>query len=240
MVAKVDLTGKTFGRLTVIDFAGTRRTSGGTSVRTWCCLCSCGNTLTVDGSLLRSGNTQSCGCLWGESIIKHGMHKDRIYQTWKDMKSRCDNPKCQAYPRYGGRGITYQESWSEFDSFYSDMKEGYADSLTLERKDVEGNYCKENCTWETREVQSRNKGMHSKNKTGFTGVRTLYDKKTETVYYVAEAKTPDGKKYSKHYSTKKYGEDGAFAKAKAKRQEFISEISDMGFEYGINHGKFKE
>jgi len=70
------------------------------------------------------------------------------------MKSRCNDKNNKDY---GGRGITYEERWEKFENFYDDMKDGYNDSLTIERIDVNGNYCRENCTWITMYDQASNK-----------------------------------------------------------------------------------
>lgn len=71
------------------------------------------------------------------------------------MKYRCDSEKCRSYRYYGGRGITYQTSWRDFDNFVLDM--GVRPfGLTLERLDTNGDYCKSNCVWATRKEQARN------------------------------------------------------------------------------------
>ncbi len=77
----------------------------------------------------------------------HGMSKTRQYHVWRAMKQRCDNPKNEKYPRYGGRGITYDPKWKTFEGFWEDMAEGYNDILTIDRKDNDGNYTKDNCRW---------------------------------------------------------------------------------------------
>ena len=63
--------------------------------------------------------------------LRHGLSKSRQYYIWRSMKQRVDNPKRKDYPHYGGRGILYDPSWAEFMCFWEDMKEGYADNLTL-------------------------------------------------------------------------------------------------------------
>lgn len=86
----------------------------------------------------------------------HGMVYTRPHRAYWNMRKRCDNPKNKSYPDYGGRGITYCEKWSTFQGFWEDMQEGYADDLTLDRIDVNGNYCKENCRWVSKKVQANN------------------------------------------------------------------------------------
>lgn len=87
---------------------------------------------------------------------KHGMSKTRIWNIWMGMKARCKIKTIIAYKSYGGRGIKIKKDWFEFEKFYSDMKEGYTDEMTLERIDVNGDYCKENCKWITKGEQTRN------------------------------------------------------------------------------------
>lgn len=81
--------------------------------------------------------------------------KSPTYSSWDSMKQRCDNPKATGYENYGGRGITYQNEWSFFVSFLTDMGER-PDGTSLDRIDTNGPYSKENCRWATIEVQNRN------------------------------------------------------------------------------------
>lgn len=87
--------------------------------------------------------------------IRTGNYK--INAVWSVMKSRCNCPDDKSYHNYGGRGITYDPRWEQFENFFQDMGAYYKEGLTLERKDNNGNYCKENCIWTTRTQQSRNK-----------------------------------------------------------------------------------
>lgn len=83
----------------------------------------------------------------------------RLYNIWKNMKQRCYNSKCERYKDYGGRGIEICKEWRDnFDNFADWAKDnGYVLGLTVERKDVNGNYCPENCCFVTRAEQARNK-----------------------------------------------------------------------------------
>ena len=91
-------------------------------------------------------------------LIKHGESRTRLYQIYADMKDRCYNPKDKFYKDYGQRGITIDERWKNYTDFSKWAKaHGYTDNLTIERIDVDGNYCPENCTWVTKSDQCKNR-----------------------------------------------------------------------------------
>jgi len=89
--------------------------------------------------------------------ITHGMTNTKVYMTWARMKSRVTNKKDNSYKNYGGRGILISKSWYKFNSFYKDIGDPPTLKHTLDRIDVNGNYCKENCKWSTIKEQLRNK-----------------------------------------------------------------------------------
>jgi len=165
---KLNLIGQKFERLTVIEKVGINNRR----CVLWKCLCDCGNFIVVISSKLRAGRTKSCGCLNKERIrdaIIHGMGGTPIYQTWANMVHRCTNPDDIGYSYYGGRGITVCDRWLKFENFFADM--GIKPKgLTIERKDNDLGYFKENCCWASMSDQSKNKRIQKNNKTGVTGI----------------------------------------------------------------------
>lgn len=154
----IDLTGRRFGRLTVIKRA--ENTKSGKSQ--WFCKCDCGNTIIVKADNIKTGNTKSCGCYASELTAsrnyRHGHRYSRLYHIWNKMRQRCYNPKDPKYPRYGARGITVCPEWGEFQVFYEwAIANGYNDNLTIDRLENDGNYCPENCHWATVKEQANNK-----------------------------------------------------------------------------------
>lgn len=77
----------------------------------------------------------------------HGMHKSIIYGVWARMKFRCYNKNSFGYSHYGGKGIKVCDKWHIFAGFYEDMGEGFTQGAFLERRNIDGDYCKENCFW---------------------------------------------------------------------------------------------
>ena len=156
-----DLTSQRFGRLTVIEFVPIPKSSNSY----WKCKCDCGNFSIVMGKSLLNGDTSSCGCFHkertasGKYNLKHGMSNSRIYRIWKKMKERCTNTNSNNYAHYGGKGIKICDEWlNDFTEFYNwSMANGYTDELTIDRIDVSGNYCPENCRWVDMKTQQRNR-----------------------------------------------------------------------------------
>lgn len=163
-----DLTHKTFGRLRVIFYLGTdenRRAH-------WLCRCSCGSKpISIEGGALKAGRTVSCGCYAKEVAtqrridniesftgprLRHGQFGTAVHRTWTAMIARCTNPRRDNYKHYGGRGIKVCERWMKFENFYADMGDR-PEGKTIDRKDVNGDYCPENCKWSTQSQQNMNR-----------------------------------------------------------------------------------
>lgn len=131
------------------------------------CLCECGNEVKkISPSQLISGNTKSCGCYNNElriaRNIKHNdanrNNKTRLYKIWVDMKRRCSNPHRPRSKNYYLKGIKCCEEWNDFQNFKNwSLSNGYADNLTIERKDNYKNYEPSNCTWIPKSEQSKNR-----------------------------------------------------------------------------------
>jgi hypothetical protein len=154
---RLDLSGERFGRLTVMSYVG--KHPDGRVI--WSCHCDCGNETEATTANLRRGKTRSCGCLKAEILkvvgLQHGYFGTRMYRIWAGLNSRCLNPDNKDYPKYGGRGITVCERWRSFENFHADMIEGYDDSLSIDRIDVDGNYEPSNCRWATASRQAENR-----------------------------------------------------------------------------------
>lgn len=157
--------GDKFGRWVVLENIGVRKEK-----TYFKCLCICGNIKVVLGSHLSSNHSKSCGCLKKEQAIIHGMYRTPEYNAWNAMIQRCTNPNNPAYKNYGGRGITVCTEWKDsFIAFFTDMGKR-PERLTLERKNNNLGYSKENCIWDTRINQSRNQRIWQKNRTGMRGI----------------------------------------------------------------------
>lgn len=157
----INLIGKRFGRLIVIKRMQQDRWRN----YKWLCQCDCGKQKIVRSGSLRSGYTQSCGCLQKErcavSHTRHG-HKtkektSKIYRIWEAILRRCKNPNYHEYKYYGGRGIKVCERWKKFENFLTDMGKPPTKNHSIDRINNDKDYCLENCRWATKKEQQRNK-----------------------------------------------------------------------------------
>lgn len=112
-------------------------------------LCQCGNEFETQMTNVLTGRTRSCGCyrLTHNNHESHKLTKSPIYYVWRWMKQVCLNTKNPMYPKYGGRGISFPENWSDFKVFYKDMKSKYKPKTWLRRINNDENFTKDNCYW---------------------------------------------------------------------------------------------
>lgn len=155
---RVDMTGKSYGQLTVKNYSHTKG-----KVAYWTCICSCGKEVTAVGTSIRSGNTTSCGhdryknagAAAAKACTIHGMEGTPTYRSWKSMKERCLKPEHKSYYHYGD--IPICRRWvNSFKAFYDDMGVR-PKGTTLDRIDNEKGYEPGNCRWATHKEQARNK-----------------------------------------------------------------------------------
>ena len=188
MAKFLDLTGQRFGKLTVIKFSKDVQ-SGNRKRKYWLCQCDCGNTKEVRTDSLTSGNVKSCGCLHIENSYKnltdkyrfkpkYEIQNKRLYHIWNGMKHRCYNLEDKKYYRYGGRGISICDEWLNFDNFAKwSLNNGYADNLSIDRINNDGNYEPSNCRWTNNKQQCRNRR---------TNIKTQYNGKEMTLIEISE------------------------------------------------------
>lgn len=164
MPARIDLTGKQFGRWKVVRYAGPSAMCA-----KWLCKCECGNERELFSSSLISGRSRSCGC-WVSGLVssastKHGHNRisgqSPTYKSWRAMLRRCTDKSHRNYAIYGGKGVAVCRRWLKFANFLADMGER-PDGKTLDRIDGNKDYCKSNCRWSSPMEQANNMSVNRK------------------------------------------------------------------------------
>lgn len=164
-----DLTGKKFGRLTVVRRLKPEEVT--TNQYNWLCKCECGNEIHASANKLKTGHTRSCGCLKSEFSIgdatrTHGKRNTKLYGVYAGIKQRCYDSNREGYEYYGGRGIKMCDEWlgaDGFENFYQwAMAAGYDENKTqkdqsIDRIDVDGDYEPSNCRFVDAYTQVHNR-----------------------------------------------------------------------------------
>jgi len=149
----IDLTGKVFGKWTILSIADGKDIDGHIL---WRCQCSCGVVKIMRSNNLKNGRSKSCQACNKTNKI-HGYSRTKTYRVWGSMIERCENTSHKYYKHYGGRGIKVCKEWrNDFTRFLRDMGE-QPKGLSLDRIDNSGDYCKDNCRWVSMKVQNRNR-----------------------------------------------------------------------------------
>jgi len=169
MPAFIDLTGKVFGRLTVVGRVPSSPVYGRArwAPTYWACRCLCGEYTQVDGGNLAKGDTRSCGCLHVETCLanhtKHGAarrgRRSGAYCSYLAAKRRCTDLNTIGYANYGGRGIKFL--FTSFEQFFAEL--GHRPlGMSIDRIDNEGHYEPGNVKWSTRREQNSNQRPRAK------------------------------------------------------------------------------
>lgn len=219
----LDISGNKYGRLTVLRKAPDSIGKTGRNTKKWTCLCECGTEKDIPQYSLIHGTTSSCGCIAIENAklknITHGLSDTPLYHVWEHMIGRCTNENDLNYKDYGGRGIKICTCLPDFETFYQwAQNSGYTEHLTIERIEVNGNYCicHNNLKWIPKSEQAWNQRPQHRSKTGVRGVMRRHTGKYQAMIGVK------GERY--YLGSFETLEEAATVKKEAEERLWVSEI----------------
>lgn len=200
--------GARYGKLTVLENLPPEKGLAMAAVR-----CDCGKVFKTPSSFVKSGRITSCKCAKrtqnGETYING--KTTHLYGIYLSMKHRCNKASDKHFRYYGGRGISVCKEWNaSFGAFLTWARaNGYADGLSIERIDNDGNYCPENCKWVPRSEQSKNRrnviriSYHGETRILSEWIRLLNIDKSR-YYKLKKRGVPTETIFNLHLATKKH------------------------------------
>lgn len=229
---KEEWVGKRYGSL-VVSKAINKKMKNGNSQWFWNLKCDCGGEITTRPIEVIKGRVVSCGCYRKSRMLLskvHGESHTRLHDIWCGINSRC-NPNNVNSRRYGARGIKVCGEWKDFEKFKEwALQNGYEDGLTIERVNVDGDYCPSNCTWTPLEIQARNRR---------TTMWVTYNGRKMSL---AEAAELAGLPYKQvHGRIKKYGwsVEKALSTPIQKKSELHVKCDELGINYHTVYNRIR-
>lgn len=169
-----DLAGEVYGNFTVLSYEGKKIQVSGKNKSLWRVRCVCGIEKVYTSDSITANKIKSCGCIPPKSKVTHNLSKTKIYKLYKQMVSRCHNPKDPGYSTYGAVGVNVCSRWREPNhrgllNFIQDMGQR-PKGTTLNRIRGAEVYSKETCEWATLSIQAYDQKKSKYNTSGRTGV----------------------------------------------------------------------
>lgn len=199
-----ELIGQRYARWTILSEAEPKG-----SARHMNCVCDCGSTGVVSLNGMRAGNSNSCGCYNVDRIKEtHCTHRESNslktpeYEAWNCMKKRCFDKNNKDYHHYGGRGITVCAEWLDYETFLLDMGRKPSPLHSVDRKDNDRPYCKDNCRWATKQEQANNRRTNRLIEyKGKTQSLMMWAKEKQVNYFTLRTRLHDGWSFQRAIET---------------------------------------